>query len=702
MTMSLEPLINTSIDRSRHTVLVVDDNPTTRYATTRVIRAAGFETREAGTGGEALVLASQHISAVVLDVHLPDFSGFEVCRELRIKPATATLPVVHLSATFVRNEDKVAGLNAGADAYLVHPVEPPVLIATLQALIRARMAEEKQRNSEARFRAIYDQAPTGMALIDAEGHFADVNPAMVAMLGQSRNALIGQAVSAFAPDEWTAFVKAHTAGDLGTPGPSSVAPGTTGTPGTSSTPGTPVAAGQGPLPSAPWKGEFPLLRQDGSWIRLEWTMSAQIEPGLRVGIALDVSERFELEGRRREVLEREQAARAAAERLSRTKDDFVAVLSHELRNPLNAIGGWVHVLKVGNRTPEQMEKGLSAIDRSVKAQTRLIADILDVSRISSGKLRLHQEWIEPRGLVSSAIEALAAPATAKQLNIVFDQAPADPPGWLDATRFQQIVWNLLSNAIKFSDVGGRIVIELEREGDLLNLSVRDFGRGISPDFLQHLFDRFSQSDSPDNRFHGGLGLGLSIVKNLAELHGGSVSAHSEGEGRGAVLQVVLSVVPSGDAPILLLDTPHVDARPIGSPAPTDRVLAGLDVLVVEDNADASEIMTVVLADAGATVRLGVDFDSALQLFEQKWPDVLISDIGLPGRDGYDLIREVRQRERTLGKPRLFSVAHTAFTRPQDHVKATEAGFDAHLGKPLQPHALLALICGRPAGPLQQA
>jgi signal transduction histidine kinase len=677
MTMSPEPLITTSIDRSRHTVLVVDDNPTTRYATTRVIRAAGFETREAGTGGEALVLASQHISAVVLDVHLPDFSGFEVCRELRIKPATSTLPVVHLSATFVRNEDKVAGLNAGADAYLVHPVEPPVLIATLQALIRARMAEEKQRNSEARFRAIYDQAPTGMALIDAEGRFADVNPAMVAMLGQSREALIGQPVSAFAPEEWMAFVKAHTAGNLGTPVPL----------GTASTSG---ASGS----SGPWKGEFPLLRQDGSWIRLEWTMSAQIEPGLRVGIALDVSERFELEGRRREVLEREQAARAAAERLSRTKDDFVAVLSHELRNPLNAIGGWVHVLKVGNRTPEQMEKGLNAIDRSVKAQTRLIADILDVSRISSGKLRLHCEWTEPRGLVSSAIETLGAAAAAKQLNIVFDQVPADPPAWLDATRFQQIVWNLLSNAIKFSHEGGRIVIELQREGDLLNLSVRDFGRGIRPDFLQHLFDRFSQSDSPDNRFHGGLGLGLSIVRNLAELHGGSVSASSEGEGHGAVLHVVLSVVPSGDAPLVLLDT--ADARPATPAAPADRVLAGLDVLVVEDNADASEIMTVVLADAGATVRLGVDFDSALRLFEQKWPDVLISDIGLPGRDGYDLIREVRQRERALGKQRLFSVAHTAFTRPQDHAKATEAGFDAHLGKPLQPHTLLALVCARPA------
>jgi PAS domain S-box-containing protein len=655
--MAPEPLITITIDRSRHTVLVVDDNPATRYATARVVRAGGFQTLEASTGGEALALATRQISAVVLDVHLPDFSGFEVCRELRFRPATATLPVVHLSATFVRNEDKVAGLDAGADAYLVHPVEPPVLVATLQALIRARMAEEKQRDSEARFRAIYDHAPTAMALIDNEGRFADVNPAMVAMLARSREALIGQTVSAFAPTDWAGVVAQQTAG-------------------------TQPAASS-------WKSEFPLLRHDGSWVRLEWTMSAHIEPGLRVGIALDVSERFELEAQRREVLEREQAARAAAERLSRTKDDFVAVLSHELRNPLNTIGGWVHVLKVGNRTPEQMEKGLNAIDRSVKAQTRLIADILDVSRISSGKLRLHQEWIEPRSLVSAAIDALAAPAAAKQLKIAFDQGRADPPAWLDATRFQQIVWNLLSNAIKFSAEGGQIEIQMDREGDMLTLSVCDHGRGIHRDFLAHLFDRFTQSDSPDNRFHGGLGLGLSIVKNLAELHGGSVSAHSEGEGRGATLRVVLGVVPSDAAPAVPRQA--TDARPGAS---TARVLAGLDVLVVEDNADASEIMAVVLSDAGATVRLGVDHDSALELFDQKWPDVLISDIGLPGRDGYELIREVRQRERAMGRPRVYCVAHTAFTRPQDHVKATEAGFDAHLGKPLQPHALVSLVSAR--------
>ncbi|WP_431513635.1 response regulator [Variovorax sp. DAIF25] len=659
--MNIDPVINITIDRSQHTVLVVDDNPTTRYATARVVRAAGFHTQEAGTGGEAVRLAPKNISAVVLDVHLPDFSGFEVCQQLRQRPETSTLPVVHLSATFVRNEHKVAGLNAGADAYLVHPVEPPVLIATLQALIRARLAEERQRASEARFRAIYDQAPLGFALVDALGRFADVNPAMVGMLGRPRETLIGQAVSAFAPPDWTAFVHDHT------------------------------VENDDPLqPLATWTGEFPLLRQDGRWTRLEWTMSTAIEPGLRVGIALDVSERFELETRRREVLEREQAARASAERLSRTKDDFVAVLSHELRNPLNAIGGWVHLLKVGNRAPEQMEKGLNAIDRSVKAQARLISDILDVSRISSGKLRLHREWVDPAALVTASIEASNAAVAAKKLLIHFNQEGAEQAAWLDGTRFQQIVWNLLSNAIKFSDEGGRIVVDLVRNGDRLHLSVQDFGRGIASDFVPHLFDRFSQSDSPDNRFHGGLGLGLSIVKNLAELHGGQVSAHSEGEGKGATLRVSLGVVPDGDGGIILLD-----ARQPSADSPSDHLLAGLEVLVVEDNADASEILAVVLSDAGALVRIAPDVDVALQLLDQKWPDVLVSDIGLPGRDGYDLIRELRLLQVEHGKPRVFAIAHTAFTRPQDHGKATEAGFDVHLGKPLQPHALIRLINQRP-------
>jgi len=650
-------VINTTIDRSRHTVLVVDDNPTTRYSTARVIRAAGFQTSEASTGGEALALAASQVSAVVLDVHLPDIDGFEVCRRLRADRATATLPVIHLSGAFVRNEDKVTGLDAGADAYLVHPVEPAVLIATLQALIRARMAEDRLRSSESRFRAIYTQAPTGMALIDDAGRFVDVNPAMVAMLGRAQDQVVGQAVAAFAPDDWTDAVSERT-----------------------------VMAGEG---AASWQSEFPLHRQDGSLVRLEWTMSAPIEPGLRIGIALDVSERFELEARRLEVLEREQAARASAERHSRTKDDFVAVLSHELRNPLNAIGGWVHVLKTGNRSPDLVEKGLTAIDRSVKAQARLISDILDVSRISSGKLRLHPEWSEPRALVASSIEALSVAIAAKHLRVQFEHEEAEQPAWLDPTRFQQIVWNLLSNAVKFSNEGGLIRIGLAREADRLALSVQDCGRGIDPEFVAHLFDRFTQSDSPDNRLHGGLGLGLSIVKNLAELHGGGVTAESAGAGAGATLRVELVVVPADGASLVL--TEPQEPRP--SPA-SDRALDGLDVLVVEDNEDASAMLTLVLGDAGAHVRLASTFDEAMRLIEAHWPDVLVSDIGLPGRDGYELIRLTRQHGASHGMPRLFAVALTAFARPQDRTKAIEAGFDAHLGKPLQPHVLMNIISGR--------
>ncbi|VWX61769.1 Chemotaxis protein methyltransferase CheR [Burkholderiales bacterium 8X] len=653
-------VITTTIDRSRHRVLVVDDNPTTRYATARTVRAAGFKTVEAGTGGEALALSRENIAAVVLDVHLPDLNGFEVCQAIRRERTTATLPVIHLSAAFVRNEDKVAGLDAGADAYLVHPVEQAVLIATLQALIRARMAEDQLRRSDARFRTIYNQAPAGMALIDDQGRFVDANPALLAMLERDAGSLIGQPVCALAPADWSDLVRQRTT--------------------------EPVSAG------SQWQGEFPLVKPDGNWVRLAWTMSADIEPGLRVGTVVDVSQRFELERRQAELLEREQAARLAAEQHSRTKDDFVAVLSHELRNPLNAIAGWVHLLRTRTRTADLLDKGLQSIDRSVKAQALLIADILDVSRISSGKLRLQREWIEPGPLVVASIEALATAAAAKRLEVEWIEQEAIGPAWLDPTRFQQIVWNLLSNAIKFSNDGGTIVVTLSRRDDRLSLEVRDHGRGISRDFLGQMFDRFAQSDSPDNRHHGGLGLGLSIVKHLAELHGGSVHAHSDGEGQGAALGVLLATEPPSEGPLRAGDAPRTGDGSAAMERPAaHRQLEATEILVVEDNVDASEILSVVLADAGARVRVAHDYVSALQQSEQKWPDVLVSDIGLPGRDGYDLIRQLRHLGETTDKPRFFAIALTAFSRPQDRSKAEEAGFDAHLAKPLQPHALTALI-----------
>jgi PAS domain S-box-containing protein len=654
-------VINTTIDRTVHTVLVVDDNPATRYSTARLIRAAGFKTAEAETGAQALELVGGGVSAVVLDVHLPDTDGFEVCRAIRANPATAMLPVVHLSAAFIRDEDRVTGLNAGADGYLVHPVEPAVLIATLQALIRARTAEDQLRRSEQRFRAIYDQAQSGIALLDEQGRFADANPAMLRMLGRTRDKLLGRAVSAFAPLDWQHRIARHL-------------------------------ATQPEQERPPWRGEFPLQAEDGRTVHLEWSVSSHVEPGVRIAIAIDVSDRYELELRRREVLEREQAARQEAERHSRTKDDFIAVLSHELRTPLNAIIGWVHILKRRGTTPEA-GKGLQAIERNVKTQARIISDILDVSRINSGKLRLDREWADPAELVTSSIEALSASIEEKKLRVEADVEAARHPAWLDPARFQQIFWNLMTNAIKFSPEGGRVAVSLQRQGDRLSLEVQDFGQGIKAEFQPHLFDRFTQSDSPGNRRHGGLGLGLSIVKHLVDLHGGVVAAKSEGVGRGTTMRVELPVEPSGDS---TFDAPDSEG-PQDADDLQDAALQGLDVLLVEDDREAVEMMTLVLEDRGAGVRTAGDYDGAMRAVQLRWPDILVSDIGLPGRDGYELVRRVRQMEHERKGPRLTIIALTAFARPEDRQKTLAAGFDLHLAKPLKPHLLLdAIARSRPA------
>jgi PAS domain S-box-containing protein len=657
--MSTEVALHSSIDRSAHTVLVVDDNPATRYSTARVVRAAGFRTEEADNGTEAIRLAGQGVSAVVLDVHLPDMDGFEVCRVLRAQPATQSLPIVHLSAAYVKNEHHVAGLDAGADGYMVHPVEPAVLTATLQALIRARTAEDELRRSEQRFRAIYDQAHGGIALVDARGSFIDVNPAMLRMLGRERADLLGRGVSTLAPPAFRATIDQAFTGMAGDA----------------------------------WRGEFPLLHADGRPVHLQWSLSGPVGRGLRVATAIDVSERHELEQRRHEVLDREQAARAQAERLSRTKDDFIAVLSHELRTPLNAIIGWVHILRRRGVNPDGM-KGLDAIERNVKTQARIISDILDVSRINSGKLQLERQWTDPAQLVLDSIDSLVLSAAERQITIATDVEGARAQAWLDRARFQQVFWNLMTNAIKFSNPGGRIEVKLTRDADRLRLAVRDWGAGIRAEFLPHLFDRFTQSDSPGNRHHGGLGLGLSIVQQLVQLHGGEVGAESDGPGQGTLMWVELPAQAGSPAAAAALpaadDADDVNSEPAELLDMDAQSLRGVDVLVVEDDAEAREMMAIVLGDRGARVRLAQDYQDALAQVKGAWPQALVSDIGLPGQDGYELARAVRGLQ-PPGAPRLPMVALTAFARPEDRQRALDAGYDQHLAKPLKPFLLVEAI-----------
>jgi CheY-like chemotaxis protein len=345
----------------------------------------------------------------------------------------------------------------------------------------------------------------------------------------------------------------------------------------------------------------------------------------------------------------------------------------------------VHILKRLAAESPQLLRGLDAIDRSVKTQARIISDILDVSRINSGKLRLEQEWADPAELLTASVASLRDSLEARKLVVELDVGEGCGEVWLDPARYQQIFWNLLTNAIKFSEPGSTIKVSLRRAGTVVRLVVQDFGQGIPPEFMAHLFDRFAQSDAPGNRYHGGLGLGLSIVKHLVELHGGEVNVESAGLGHGTTMRVDLPVAPADNAVVASPGPLDVAAS---ESAPDE--LHGADVLVVEDDADACEMLSMILSDRGARVRAARDFDSALRLLRERWPDVLVSDIGLPGRDGYELMRHVREST-PRGRASLPAIALTAFSRAEDETNALAAGFDAHLTKPLRPHELIGAV-----------
>ncbi|MFP3752346.1 hybrid sensor histidine kinase/response regulator [Cupriavidus sp. SIMBA_020] len=639
-------------------VLVVDDNPVTRYATVRVLSAARFRTIEAESGQEALQRADTSVSAVVLDVNLPDIDGFQVCRRLRERTETATVPVVHLSATYVADYDKVRGLDAGASAYLIHPAEPAVLVATISSLLRASAAERSLRESEARFRAIYHQAIGGICTLDLEGRFVDLNPAMLGLLQRPADALIGQPVAAFAPPDWVERVAEATGQHL----------------------------------QDGWQGAFPLRDAQGETMHLEWSISAVLENGVKVAVVSNITDRVLLERQREQLIEREQAARAAVERLNRMKDDFIAILSHELRNPLNVISVWTHVLS-RHVTSEEGRRGLAAVERNIAIQRRLVADLVDVSMLNVGKMKLERELTKPADVIGGALDSMLAQAAERRVALDVDlPATLVPRAWLDPARFQQILWNLLSNAIKFSPEGGAVRVEASSDADTLRVRVVDQGRGIAPDFLPLLFDRFTQSDDANRRQHGGLGLGLAIVKHLAEMHGGTVHAASGGVGTGATFEVSIPLVEPGSP------DPGAERAEVAAIQPAVPLNA-LDVLLVEDDDDAAAALSAILTNDGAQVRTVRDCEAALDEIEAATPDLIISDIGLPGRDGNDLIREVRIREAVASQARTPAIALTAFTRQQDRRAAIESGFDAVCGKPLRLQELMSAI-ENVLGPLQ--
>lgn len=399
------------------------------------------------------------------------------------------------------------------------------------------------------------------------------------------------------------------------------------------------------------------------------------------GTSTDIDDERRLSDEREAILESERSARGEAERASRLKDDFVATVSHELRTPLNAVLGWTRILQ-RDHSPETVEQGLEVIERNARAQVRLVEDLLDVSRASSGKLRLELAAVDLPSVVRAAIETIRPAATAKGVSLEVQLVRRAEPMVADPNRLQQIAWNLISNAIKFTPRGGRVDIRLEEHDEHWRLTVADTGAGIAPEFLPHIFDRFRQADASTTRRHGGLGLGLAIARHLVELHGGTIRATSEGLERGSTFVVEL---PISDA--------RSDANIAMRSRGADELLRldGVSALVVDDDADARELVSRLLRDRGADVHTAGSASEALTEYERRQPSVLISDIGMPEQDGIDLMRLVQESDRRGRRPRAPAIAVSALARPEDRARALDGGFDEHLAKPFEPTDLIAAV-----------
>lgn len=521
-----------------------------------------------------------------------------------------------------------------------------------QRAAAARMEAEERRRAQGRTRAIVDAAPDAVVAMDRRGLITEFNPAAERTFGWRRDEAVGRPLAdLLVPPRWRgeheAAVARHLRGGQGGP------------------------AGR--------RLELEALRRDGGEVPVEVTIvhlpADETGPSFTAFLR-DITERARIEQERRDLLAREQAARREAEAASRAKDDFLAVLSHELRTPLSAILGWAQLLERDPADPERVRRAAEVVARNARAQARLVDDILDVSRIVSGKLQLHLGRLDDVSpVVAAAVEALRPQAEARGVALEARLGPGPGPVTCDPGRLEQVAWNLLSNAIKFTPSGGRVEVRCERDGERLRLVVRDTGKGIAADFLPHAFEPFRQEDASARRAHGGLGLGLALVRHLTALHGGEVQVESPGPGQGSTFTVLLPLAPADDA--------AAPAAPEGDAAST---LAGAAVLLVEDDADTREVLVEVLTGAGATVRAVCTAAGALAALDEAAPDLLISDIGLPGEDGYALLRRVRTLPRGGDIP---AIALTAFAGPDDRRRSREAGFDAHLAKPVTPHDLVA-------------
>jgi signal transduction histidine kinase/AmiR/NasT family two-component response regulator len=634
-------------------VLIVDDYAPSRYARVTLLRRAGFDVLEATNGAEALARAVEsrpHV--VILDIALPVLNGYEVCRRLKADPALAGVQVLYLTGAHRDAVDHARGLEAGADGYLVDPVAPEVLLATVRSLTRAGVAEVAAGSAALQWQLTVDSISDAVCLLDRNGRILRHN-AMLARLGGQGDDLVGRDAR-----EVLDVILGGAGWDRG--------PG---------------------LPDAP--NTLELEAGERTWQLI--TDIVRDPEGVAVGavcVLRDVSERRRMDDMRVALLQLEQQARREAEAANQAKDEFLAVLSHELRTPLTAMLGWTSMLASGRLDPEAAAHAIEVVDRNTRLQARIIEDLLDVSRIISGKMTLHVEDVALGPALEVAVDSMRTTAAARMITLTtrLDESLGIVSG--DAGRLQQVFTNLLSNAVKFTPPGGHVTVSAGRRADEVVVTVSDTGRGIPADLLPFIFEPFRQAEGAQRRTHTGLGLGLAIVRHVAELHGGTVEVASEGPGKGATFSVRL---PAGTGQMSLSGREHAAASAPGAS------LHGLRLLLVEDDADTREVVGALLQEVGVQVTAVDGAEAALKAITALEPDVLVSDVGMAGRDGYDLIRSVR-RLPTGRAGQVPAIALSAFARESDRRAALEAGYDRHLAKPVELEALVAavadVVCAR--------
>ncbi len=632
-------------------VLLADDNADMRDYAKRLL-AERWQVETVDNGRDALIAARlRRPDVIVTDVMMPELDGFGLLRELRTDPDLRSIPVIMLSAR-AGEEARIEGLAASADDYLVKPFSARDLLARVAAqIVKARVRAIEQHHAR-RLTRLFTHAPVAVAVVSGPNHVYELaNPRYQELIGG--RAAVGKPIREALPvlEDQAIFGILDQVRQSGEPFF-----------------GQSVRIMMNRGPGSVEEGRFdlvfePLFKDDGSVDSI-------------VIIAHDVTAIA--------------AAKHEAESANRLKDEFLATLSHELRTPLNAVLGYTQMMRGGAIAPQRVPAVLETIERNARLQEQLISDVLDVSRIITGKLRLDIGPVDLARVIQEALETVSPAAAAKGVRL---QSAIDQPGVPvagDAQRLQQVVWNLLSNAIKFTPRDGRVQIRLERVNSHVELTVSDTGEGIAPEFLPHLFQRFRQADGAFTRNHGGLGLGLAISRHLVEAHGGRIDATSPGKGRGTTVRVELPLMIVHDGRIHDAGRMH-PAIEVSSPAELQLSnLRGLRVLLVDDDADALAMARDTLSAAGAVVVTAGTAGDALAALDRARFDVAVLDIGLPEIDGYALLKTIRARPRNR-QGEIPAAALTAYARAADRTRSLQSGFQMHLSKPVQPNELAAAV-----------